>query len=127
MPGGVGRGASPLAAMVDNTCNYHLDMQADGNLVEYRGPGTDPSNSVWQTHTNSTNTACSDGTGVGNSCYYTFFQSDGNLVMYDGASGAVITSQQILNKCSVIALPTGTNGTRMVLYPQTPPNVYWVQ
>jgi hypothetical protein len=90
--------------IVDNTCNYHLDMQSDGNLVEYFGPGESPSNAVWATATDSqASTSC-----AGWPCFYTIFQSDGNLVMYNSSNSAVVYS----HNSSGDTIPSGTNGAR---------------
>jgi PAN domain len=60
-------------------CYYHLDMQKDGNLVIYAGPGQHVR--IWRTATNDPKYAFDPSTVT--SYYYAVMQSDGNLVVYD--------------------------------------------
>jgi hypothetical protein len=77
-------------SIVDDNCFYHLDMQTDGNLVTYPGPGQ--SNALWAS---GTNVRCSSGglfgllaggcvTGNSN---YAVMQPDGNFVIYNHIDG----------------------------------------
>jgi|HubBroStandDraft_6_1064221.scaffolds.fasta_scaffold369556_1 hypothetical protein len=92
--------APGVAGIVDNTCNYHLDMQGDGNLVEYIGPGNSSSNALWASGTQQA------GCG-GAPCQYAIFQSDGNFVIY-GPAGVVYRGSKSDGLGN--PLPSGTNG-----------------
>jgi hypothetical protein len=60
-------------------CYYHLDMQKDGDLVVYAGPGRHVR--VWHTATIDPEYAVDPSTVT--SYYYAVMQSDGNLVVYN--------------------------------------------
>jgi hypothetical protein len=66
-------------SLVARDCAYHLDMQKDGNLVLYQGPGNSASSARW-----SLGTTYNAGAGA-------IMQSDGNFVLYD--TGKVDLSQ----------------------------------
>jgi hypothetical protein len=99
--GGTGSTLTPNHALfqgqslVSDSCNYHLDMQWDGNLVLYEGVGNQPSQARWSTA--EATTQC-DWWGI---CQwnllppfpdptYAILQGDGNFVEYDTAGDVSI-------------------------------------
>jgi hypothetical protein len=83
-------------SLVSDACNYHLDMQWDGNLVLYQGVGNQPSQARWSTA--QATTQCD---GVWGVCEwnlplpfgeptYAILQGDGNFVEYDTAGALSI-------------------------------------
>jgi hypothetical protein len=67
------------ASLVAGHCFFHLDMQGDGNLVTYAGPGR--RSAWWATGTDRTWQACGN-----NPCFYAAMQGDGNFVIYDATN-----------------------------------------
>jgi hypothetical protein len=78
---------------VSDSCNYHLDMQWDGNLVLYEGVGNQASQYRWSTAEATTTCLSWPYSGCQSNIYpfpfpdpvYAILQSDGNFVEYDTA------------------------------------------
>jgi hypothetical protein len=97
-------------SLVSDNCYYHLDMQGDGNLVLYAGPGT--GSARWATNTR------------GHDEPYAIVQGDGNFVVYN-----IDPMQTLWNAGtsrgarSVLWLQNDGN---LVVYPATSPGKdYW--
>jgi hypothetical protein len=71
---------SNASSLISPSCNYHLDMQTDGNLVVYAGAGT--GSPLWATSTNNTNTDC----GPGIDCFYAILKPNGSFEVDDALS-----------------------------------------
>lgn len=123
----------PGDSLIGNQCYFHLDMQTDGNLVTYEGPGT--SGPWWATMTNNPQepggfaVMQSDGNFVvytfldpsgtfysglppvwasntaGNANDYLVQQDDGNLVVYNKNNNAIWSSQKWLSTCDEPGAP----------------------
>jgi hypothetical protein len=63
--------------LVSDSCYYHLEMQTDGNLVEYAGAGSGPNQAVW-----------SNGKAGNGPTTYVVLQDDSNFVEYDDYAGS---------------------------------------
>jgi hypothetical protein len=77
-------------SIVSDSCNHHLDMQWDGNLVLYEGVGNQPSQARWSTDQQTTQCSswpwniCEWNIGIPYPYpVYAILQSDGNFVQYD--------------------------------------------
>jgi hypothetical protein len=94
--------------LVANYCNYHLEMQSDGNLVAYSGQGS--GNAMWWSNT-------AGGVGA-----YAIMQTDGNFVVYNWSGGAAFQTRTNGNPNSRLTMQSDGN---LVLYRSDNAPLWW--
>jgi hypothetical protein len=98
--------------LVAHSGYFHLNMQPDGNLVTYAGPGDGAA--WWASGTNNTDTYC----GNGIDCFYSVLQPDGNFAIWDALSQQPIWSTGTTNRAGDVLIQQD-DGNLVIYYGST--------